>query len=144
MTVATILIYCIISAYEWLLRRKYNASESYRAIYSIGNYQLELPAIADSGNKLCDPFTAVPVVIFCCNELYDHFNLDNDRLHLQAGFRLTPCTTINGESFIPITSKGNVTITDSHKNAKSIKCCIGIIRNEKQKAKAIFNPSLLS
>lgn len=144
MTVATILIYCIISIYEWLLYKKFSLSESYKAIYSIGDYQLELPAISDSGNRLCDPFTATPVVIFCCNELYDHFNLDNDRVHLHAGFRLTPCSTISGESVIPITSKGKVTITDSRKNSKVVKCCVGITRNENQKARAIFNPDLLS
>ena len=134
----------MISAYEWILRQKMNVTESYRAIYSIGDYEIELPAIADSGNKLCDTFTDTPVVIFCCSELFDHFNLDNEKLYLQSGFRLTPYTTIKGKSVIPITSKGNVIITDSKNNTKAIECCIGVTRSDNIKAKAIFNPCLLT
>ena len=144
MVVAAVIIYGIISIYEWILRRKFNSAEKYKAVYCIGDYQLELPAISDSGNKLCDPFTGMPVVIFSCNELFEHFNLDNEKFYLQGGFRLTPYSTISGESFIPITSKGKVKITDSHNNEKIVKCCIGITRNDKHKAKAIFNPCLLT
>ena len=144
MVIAAILIYGIISVYEWILRRKFNCSESYRATYSIGEYELELPAISDSGNKLCDPFTGTPIVIFSCNERFEHFNLDNEKLYPQGGFRLAPYSTISGNSFIPITSKGNVKITDSQDNVKLVKCCIGITRNDNQKARAVFNPCLLS
>lgn len=143
MIIAVILIYVMISAYEWILRQRMNVTENYRAIYSIGDYEIELPAIADSGNKLCDTFTGTPVVIFCCSELFEHFNLDNEKLYLQSGFRLTPYTTIKGKSVIPITSKGNVKIADSKNNIKNVKCCIGVTRSDNRKAKAIFNPCLL-
>ncbi|MGN0601450.1 MAG: sigma-E processing peptidase SpoIIGA [Oscillospiraceae bacterium] len=144
MTVAAILIYGIISVYEWILRRKFNKAEKYKAIYSIGDYEIELKAIADSGNKLCDPFTGIPVVIFCCNELFEHFNLDNEKLFLQSGFRLTPYSTVSGKSVIPITSKGTVKILDGNNNVKNIRCCVGITRNNNQQARAIFNPCLIT
>lgn len=143
MIAAVILIYAFISVYEWILRCKMNAAESYKAVYTIGDYEVEIPAIADSGNKLCDTFTGTPVVIFCCSELYEHFNLDNEKLYLQSGFRLTPYTTIKEKSVIPITSKGNVKIIDSRNNIKSIKCCVGITRSDDRKAQAIFNPYIL-
>ncbi|MGN1114858.1 MAG: sigma-E processing peptidase SpoIIGA [Oscillospiraceae bacterium] len=143
MIAAVIFIYIIISIYEWLTRVKFSKTESYKAVYSVGNYSIELKAVADSGNKLCDSFTGMPVVIFSSDELYDHYNLDNDNCYIQSGFRLTPYSTINGSGLIAVTSKGNVTIIDSKKNTKNIKCCIGITRSNSQKAKAIFNPSLL-
>lgn len=143
MIIAVILIYITISIYEWILRRKFNRSERYKAIYSIGNYEIEINAISDSGNSLCDPFTGTPVVIFCCNELFDHFNLENENLYIQNGFRLTPYTTVLGKSVIPVTSKGNVKIVDSNENIKDIKCCVGIKRCDNEKSRAIFNPCLL-
>ncbi|MGN1133137.1 MAG: sigma-E processing peptidase SpoIIGA [Oscillospiraceae bacterium] len=143
MIAAAILIYIIISVYEWLTRTKLSKAESYKVIYSIGNYSIEMKAIADSGNKLCDSFTGMPIVIFSSDELYNHYNLDNDNYYIQSGFRLTPYSTINGSGLIAVTSKGNVTIIDSKNNRKNVKCCIGITKSNSTKAKAIFNPSLL-
>lgn len=141
--VTTIVIYVIITAYEWIFRRKLNADESYRAAYSIGNYEVEIPAIADSGNKLCDSFSGTPVIIFYCNELYEHFNLENENQYTLGGFRVTPFSTISGNGVIPVTSKGNVTITDSSGRKKCVKCCTGVLKNENNKSRAIFNPCLL-
>ena len=143
MIIAVICIYIIITVYEFTLRHFFSQSNRYKAIYTVGDYQIELNAVADSGNKLCDPFTGTPVVIFCCNEMFDHFNLDNEDSFIQSGFRLTPCSTINGRSVIPITSKGRVTIADGENNWTELKCCVGITRNDKQKARAIFDPLLL-
>ena len=140
---AAIIIYIVITVYEWILRRKNNSDENYRAKYSVGNYEIEMPAIADSGNKLCDSFTGTPVVIFYCSELYEHFNLENENQYALGGFRVTPFSTVSGNGVIPITSKGNVVITDSGGNSKCIKCCTGILKNENNKSRAIFNPCLL-
>ena len=143
MIVAVVLIYIIISIYEWVIRRKFNSAEHYKAVYSIGNFEIELKAVCDSGNNLCDSFTGNPVVIFCCNELFDHFNLDNENMYLQNGFRLAPYSTISGNNVIPITSKGNVKIIDSKENIMNVKCCVGIKRSDNEKSRAIFNPCLL-
>lgn len=140
---SVILIYCIISVYEWILRRKFNTCEKYKAAYSIGNYEIELPAIADSGNKLCDAFTGASIVIFYCNELFEHFNLDNENLYPLGGFRIAPYSTVSGNGFIPVTSKGTVKITDSSGRTKDVRCCVGILRNGNNKSRAIFNPCLL-
>lgn len=143
LVIAAIVIYGIISIYEWLLRRKFNTLEKYKAKYLIGNYEIELPAIADSGNKLCDVFTGMPIVIFYSGELFEHFNLDEERSYPLGSFHITPYSTVSGEGVMPVTSKGRVTITDSMGNSKSVKCCIGIIHNGKNKSRAIFNPCLL-
>ncbi len=143
LVIAAIIIYGIISVYEWLLRQKFSSSEKYKAAYSIGNYEIELPAIADSGNKLCDAFTGLPIVIFYSGELFEHFNLDNESSYPLGGFHITPYSTVSSDGVMPVTSKGTVTITDSKGNVKSLKCCIGIIHNQKNKSRAIFNPCLL-
>ncbi|MDE6149141.1 MAG: sigma-E processing peptidase SpoIIGA [Ruminococcus sp.] len=143
LVIAAVTIYGIISVYEWLLRRKFNAAEKYKATYSIGNYEIELPAIADSGNKLCDVFTGMPIVIFYSKELFEHFNLDNESSYPLGSFHVTPYSTVVGEGVMPVTSKGSVTITDSSGKTKLLKCCVGIIHNGKNKSRAIFNPCLL-
>lgn len=143
LVLAAIIIYGIISVYEWVLRRKFNISEKFKASYSIGNYKIELPALADSGNKLCDAFTGMPIVIFYSSELFDHFNLDNENLYPLGGFRIAPYSTVSGSGVMPVTSKGTVTITDSMDNIKRVKCCVGIIHNGNNKSRAIFNPCLL-
>ncbi|MBQ9375822.1 MAG: sigma-E processing peptidase SpoIIGA [Ruminococcus sp.] len=143
LVIATIVIYAIISLYEWLLWIKFNKVEKYKATYTIGNYEIKLPAIADTGNKLYDLFTGTPIVVFCSAELYEHFNLDNVSQYSIAGFRLSPYSTVSGDSVIPITSKGSVTISDSSGNKAPVKCCVGVIHNGKNKSRAIFNPCLL-
>lgn len=143
LVIAAIVIYLIISVYEWILRYKFSPSEKFRATYSIGNYSIELPAIADTGNRLCDAFTGMPIVIFYSGELYEHFNLDNEKLYPLGGFRIAPYSTVSGNSVMPITSKGTVTITDSSGNSKPVKCCVGVIHSGKNKSRAIFNPTLL-
>lgn len=143
LVVATILIYVILSVYEWLRTYRFSAYERYKAVYTIGNYAVELPAVADTGNNLHDAFTGVPIIIFFSAELFEHFNLDCPEKYTLESFRIAPYSTIGGNGILPVTSKGNVTISDSKGNSKQVKCCVGILHSGKDKSRAIFNPCLL-
>lgn len=134
--------YAAISLWEFISRQCADKSDSYSAVYNIGDYIVKLPAVADSGNKLCDSFTGIPVVIFYCSEMYSHFRLDECYDNLN-GFRLIPFSTVNGGGLIPVTQKGTVTIIDEKENKRQVKCCVGILNSENQTARAIFNPALI-
>lgn len=142
LTICVISAYILLSLYEFITRRIADKTGSYTAVFRCGNYELRLPAQADSGNKLCDSFTGIPVVIFYCSEMYSYFFPEDISENLR-GFRLIPYNTVNGNGLIPVTSKGEVSIIDDKENEKKIKCCVGILKSEDRNSRAIFNPYLL-
>lgn len=135
-------VYLLITLYETVQRRRSQSEKKYRATYTVGKYELTLPAIADTGNRLCDSFTGTPVVIFRSDELYEHYELDRTERLSFYGFRPTPYSTIGGEGMIYVTSKGDVTIS-SEDTRKTVDCCIGVIPSGEKGQCAVFNPCLL-
>lgn len=143
LALAIITAYLLLTLYEMIIKRCRNSSVKYYAIYRCGDYEVRLPAIADTGNRLCDSFTGLPVVIFCCDDMFAHYSLDDPTKCTKIGFRLTPYTTISGSSLISVTSKGNVTITDDKGNDTEIRCCVGIIPSTDKHNRAVFDPAVL-
>ncbi len=143
MLICAALAYCAVSVYDAVTEKAFRRSCRYKTKYTVGDYEITVPAVADSGNALVDIFTGAPVVIFCCSELFDHFDLDHENYFRLNGFRLIPCRTINGESLIPVTSRGKVTVTDDRDFSKEIRCCIGVVRSDGSSSRAIFDPALL-
>lgn len=143
LAVAVISAYLMLSLYDIIIRHFRKQSHKYEAVYRSGGYEVRLPAVADTGNTLCDSFTGLPVVIFCCNDMYRHFELDDFERSAIKGFRLTPYKTIDGSGLIAVTSKGDVTIHDEKGRDRIIRCCIGIKKTESRLSRAIFSPDLL-
>lgn len=141
--IATIIAYVFITIYDLITSRSFNKSQKYKVKYCIGNYEIILSAIADSGNVLCDSFTGAPVVVMYSNELYAHFNLDYENHNNLNGFRLIPYSTINGDGLLSVTTKGKLYVIDENDFEKEIKCYVGITRSDNNKSRAIFNPCLL-
>lgn len=135
-------VYIIIVIYETVQRRRADSVKKYRATYTLGKYEITMPAIADTGNKLCDSFTGAPVIIFRSNELYEHYNLDRTEQMEFYGFRPAPYSTIGGDGIIFITSKGDVKIS-SEKFSKKVDCCIGVLPSGEKGQCAVFNPCVL-
>ena len=124
------------------------------------NYQIEietatgstiLTAIPDSGNKLTDFFTGLPV-IFCdinkCTDLCpeDVFmylnNMNSDRISTH-GIRLIPCSTVSGDTVAVCFRPDKLVISDG-KNKKEIDALIGFTKKGlDSEFGAIFNPNLL-
>ena len=140
---ALITAYVLLSIVETVKRRVCSKTMNYEARFQCGDYEVTLPAVADTGNRLCDSFTGLPVVIFCCDDMYRHYALDETESGMRAGFRLTPYSTINGSGLLHVTSKGNVTITDDRGENYDIRCCVGIKPSDQNHSRAIFNPALL-
>ena len=108
-----------------------------------GGFIVKVPAICDSGNRLCDSFTGTPVVVFCCDRLFYHYDLDRDEPDPLSGFRLIPCSTVSGEGIIHITAAGSVKIIDDKDRVHNVRCYVGIKPSLNGKSRAIFNPALL-
>jgi stage II sporulation protein GA (sporulation sigma-E factor processing peptidase) len=134
-------VYLLIILCEKIRNKRIAAENRYRATYNLGKYEITMPAIADTGNMLCDSFTGVPVVIFCCTEMYEHYNLSCPEQMCFYGFRPIPYSTVGSDGLIYITSKGNVKITGGN-FSKDVECCVGILPT-KDNPHAIFNPTLL-
>ena len=115
--------YGLLCLYENITRRCFNRVTKYEAIYENGGYIVKVPAICDSGNRLCD--------------------LDRDEPDPLSGFRLIPCSTVSGEGLIHITAAGSVKIIDDKDRVHNVRCYVGIKPSLNGKSRAIFNPALL-
>lgn len=135
--------YGLLCLYENITRRCFNRVAKYEAIYENGGCIVKVPAICDSGNRLCDSFTGTPVVVFCCDRLFYHYDLDRDEPDPLSGFRLIPCSTVSGEGIIHITAAGSVKIIDDKDRVHNVRCYVGIKPSLNGKSRAIFNPALL-
>ncbi len=144
LVLATATAYGLLSLYEIITRKSFNKAAKYEAIYENGGYILKIPAVCDSGNRLCDTFTGTPIVVFCCDELYFHYDLDSENPETLCGFRLIPYNTVSGEGLIHVTANGKVRIIDDRDNCKEVKCYVGVIRSQNGTSRAIFNPVLIS
>lgn len=142
LTIAVTAAYGLLTLYEFMVRRLSRSTVGFKARYSNGSYQLTLPAIADTGNKLCDTFTGMPVVIFRCSDMYEHFGLDDLETAMRSGFRLIPYTTVSGSGLIPVTPRGSVTIINSKGGTSDVRCYVGVLRSD-EGSKAIFDPMLI-
>jgi stage II sporulation protein GA (sporulation sigma-E factor processing peptidase) len=142
LTVSVILTYSLLTVIEIIKKASVSASD-FAATYSCGNYQLTVPAVADTGNKLRDCFSNEPVVIFFCDELYYHYNLDSPDSLGPGKFRLIPFDTINGNGLLAVTYSGKIEITADDKRYTDIRCCIGIKRSGGSRSRAIFNPEII-
>ena len=140
---ALITAYILLTAADTLKRRFARKAVTYNALFRCGDHEVTLPAVADTGNRLCDSFTGLPVVIFCCDDMYLHYSLNDPDEGMRAGFRLTPYSTINGSGLLHVTSKGTVTITDNSGMSRDVRCCVGIKPSCRNRSCAIFDPALL-
>jgi stage II sporulation protein GA (sporulation sigma-E factor processing peptidase) len=133
--------YLITAVWEHIRLKNSGAQRKFRASFAEGKYEITLPAIADTGNMLCDSFTGAPVVIFCSDELYERYELSRPEQTALYGFRPIPYSTISGDGLIYITSKGSVTIS-CRDFTKSVNCCVGVVPSSGG-THAIFNPEIL-
>lgn len=135
-------VYGFITLYEKLMFISSARAESYRAVFVYGDFTAELPAVSDTGNRLIDSFSGEPVVIFSCDRIYYHFDLDNAGSYPVSGFYLIPCSTVAGSSLMPVTLKGKITIHSGSGESKELRCAAGITKSH-GKDRAIFDPRLL-
>ncbi|MFT3952670.1 MAG: sigma-E processing peptidase SpoIIGA [Oscillospiraceae bacterium] len=137
--VSTIAAYALIVVYGLITGRKLTAENSFRAKLTdvlSGNETL-LPAVADTGNALCDVFSGKPVVICTSDTVFAHYH----DLSALRGFRLIPCATVGGTGLIAVTTQLTAEITDKHGKTKTPDAIVGIVPSGGGGVKADFSPA---
>ena len=137
-----IIIYVIISIYEYLTRNKFDKFKKYTVKCTISGNEYTYKGIADTGNALVDYYYSVPVAVITSDKLYEDLKLKDENYVLNNKLHLLPCSTINGEGYIYVTKPMKVEISDG-KTSKKCEVCIGISHQENQNEKCIFNPKIL-
>ncbi|MBQ7070450.1 MAG: sigma-E processing peptidase SpoIIGA [Ruminococcus sp.] len=135
-------VYVMLEAAE-RIRALHTRWEGYRVIYQRGSLIVSMPAVCDSGNKLCDSFTGQPVVVLCSDKLYHRFGLDSPDPERLMGFRLTPFNSVGGQGLIHITNAGSIRLIEPCGRERELRCCVGITRSEGRRQRALFSPVLL-
>lgn len=110
-----------------------------------------LTAIPDSGNKLTDFLTGLPVIFcdinrctdICPKEIFTHLTDMNSKYTALQGIRLLPCSTISGDTMAVCFKPDKLTISDG-KDKKEVCALIGFTKKGLNgEFEAIFNPNLL-
>ncbi len=111
---------------------------------------VSLSAAADSGNKLTDFFTGLPV-IFCDLDKCRHIcpegvlqRIDQKENDLESikGIRLIPCSTVSGGT-MAVCFKPDRLIIDDGNQKKEVEALAGFTKSGLGGEEAIFNPAIL-
>lgn len=137
-----ILIYVVISVFEYLTTGKFDKLKKYTVRCVISGNEYTYQGLADTGNSLVDYYYSKPVAVITSDTLYDNLKLKDENSVLKNKLHLMPCSTINGDGFIYVTKPVKIEVSDG-KNSKNCEVCIGISHQENQKEMCIFNPKIL-
>lgn len=139
----TALTYGIIKFIHCVIGRRSLSVKVREIVIACGDIQIKLEGIADTGNTLCDPFSGKPALI--CDVRYiaplvpqsitSYLNGDISNVE---GLRLVPCSTIMGESLIPVFFADKIIIGD-----KPVDAVVGVC-NKPIGTQCLFNPELIS
>ena len=135
-------VYVLLEAAE-RIRALRERLEGYKAVYQRGSLIVCMPAVCDSGNKLCDSFTGQPVVVLCSDKLYFKLGLDDPDPERLRGFRLCPFNSVGGQGLMHISSAGSIRLIDPEEHSHELRCSVGIARSYSGRQRALFPPSLL-
>lgn len=148
---STSISYVILLIIRRVLDSKTDLDKKYQIeiITSIG--KATLSAIPDSGNKLTDFLTGLPVIFcdikecsdICPQEILTYLaDMNENNISLQ-GIRLIPCSTVSGNTLAVCFKPDKLIISDG-RNKKEINALIGFTKNGfTGEDGAIFNPNLL-
>ncbi|MGN0687882.1 MAG: sigma-E processing peptidase SpoIIGA [Oscillospiraceae bacterium] len=140
-TIITILAYIAARLIRYYLDRKNLSATTARVMITVGSKSVELTGAADTGNGLYDPFSGKPVVI-CRAESINEIMPEKVKLYLYGdiskldSIKLIPCSTISGETLIPVFSAGLVI------NGVKSDAVIGVSK-QLTGTDCIFNPRLI-
>ena len=149
--ISTIIAYFTIKIITILIDNKLNSTRVFNIKIISAKGEKNLPALADTGNKLRDIYSGSPVVICSFEEVRDilpneicNFLDANDIYKVSEGSRLIPANSIGGESLIPIFKPNEIIISYENEH-KSVNAIIGLTKSSslKNDYKCIFNPVLL-
>ncbi len=137
--IATVIAACITT---YTARRKQNADISrYTLQIRLRDRVCRIQALCDSGNRLCDPFSGLPVIVCNAKSLQekDAF-LDAEQFARgEKAFRMLQADTVTGKRLLPACIPEAITIYDRNK-AYPVKAVIAV---SDEAIPAVFSPILL-
>ncbi len=150
---ATATSYIILDIIRRLLDSKTIFDKKYTIHIFTEKGEKQLSAMADSGNKLTDYITGLPI-IFCdinkCSELcpdavIQYLTGSSNNIMTAKGIRIIPCSTVAGNS-MAICFKPDKIILSDEKKEKEITALIGFTKKglKNTDVGAIFNPNLFN
>lgn len=147
---ATAAAYFIIKIIRRILDSKNALDKKYSLEIITCKGNVTLSATADSGNKLTDFFTGLPV-IFCdldkCRQICPdgvlmQFSEKEKVTEGIKGIRLIPCSTVSGGTMAVCFKPDKIFIDDGEKK-KEVEALAGFTKTGLKGAEAVFNPVIL-
>lgn len=147
---ATAAAYFIIRIIRRILDSKNALDKKYTLEIFTDKGNVILSATADSGNKLTDFFTGLPV-IFCdldkCRQIcpegvIKQFSEKGEEAESIQGIRLIPCSTVSGGT-MAVCFKPNKILIDDGEKKKEVEALAGFTKTGLKGAEAVFNPVIL-
>lgn len=147
---ATAVSYFIIRLIRKILDSKTALDKKYTVEISTAKGTVALSAMADSGNRLTDFFTGLPVIFcdkakcggICPDEVLYQLASDSPLTESIKGIRLIPCSTVSG-SATAVCFKPEKIVIDDGKKRKEVEALAGFTATGIDGTEAIFNPSIL-
>lgn len=147
---ATSLAYLIIRIIRKVLDSKTALDKKYTIEIITEKGTAALSATADSGNKLTDFFTGLPVIFLDANKcshicpegvLRRIYKIETDTDSIK-GIRLIPCSTVSGGG-MAVCFKPDKIIIDDGREKKEVEALAGFTESGLGGEEAIFNPAIL-
>lgn len=147
---STAAAYIIIRVIRYFMDSKPDLDKKYTIEISTDNGKVILNALPDSGNKVADFLTGLPV-IFCntssCTKILPNKIeklLNNEITDTIKGIRIIPCRTVSGDT-TAVCFKPDKIIIRFENNSKETDALIGFTKNGlgNDEYEAVFNPDLL-
>lgn len=149
--ISTIIAYFAIKLITYLIDNKLNSTRKFTIKISTNKGEKDLNALADTGNKLIDNFTGLPVILcsyheireICPVEIIDFID-KNDISTIAKGIKLIPANSIGGKSLIPA-FKANLVTINYDNSIKNVDALVGISQSDSlsDDYNCIFNPILI-
>ena len=148
---STLISYIILMIIRRVLDSKAYLDKSYQIEIETATGKTILTAIPDSGNKLTDFLTGLPIIFcdinkcinLCPDEIFRCLGNATDEHISTHGIRLIPCSTVSGDTVAVCFRPDKIIISDG-KNKKEINALIGFTKKGlDSEFGAIFNPNLL-
>lgn len=143
--------YLILKIIRHTLDSKAELDKKYTVIITTSKGSVFLKAVPDSGNKLTDFISGLPVIFcdikkcgsICPNEMEKLIKNENYDSSLIKGIRIIPCSTVSG-SAVAYCFKPDEIIIDDGESKKSVNALIGFTKSglKSNECDAIFNPHL--
>lgn len=150
--VTTAVAYLILRAVRYFTDAKSTLEKKYEISVTTEKGSVNLTALPDSGNRLTDFFSGLPVIFcsiescggICPDGVIGQLSSETVSAEYVKGIRLIPCSTVSGGTTAVCFKPQRIIISDG-KEKKQVSALIGFTKNglSNKDFEAIFNPKLL-